>query len=109
LALKSDSIANEFPRPKRMGYLKDHNKPMLDLHEHFITKAVAIGAWVVIGKTAYNLMRMVGGGVAIGPILIGAALPVHIVNSTATVRRLVNMTALAVVGAQSRETADTAD
>ena len=50
---------------------------------------------------SYNLVRMVGGGVAIGPILLGADLPVHIVNSTATVRRLVNMTALAVVESQS--------
>ena len=55
---------------------------------------------------SYNLMRMVGGGVAVGPILLGADLPVHIVNSTATVRRLVNMTALAVVGAQSTSTSE---
>lgn len=58
---------------------------------------------------SYNLMRMVGGGVSVGPILLGAALPVHIVNSTATVRRLVNMTAVAVVGAQSREREDAAE
>jgi malate dehydrogenase (oxaloacetate-decarboxylating)(NADP+) len=48
---------------------------------------------------AYNLLKITGGeGVTIGPILLGAAKPVHVLTSTATVRRLVNMTALAVVG-----------
>ena len=48
---------------------------------------------------AYNLLKMTGGeGVTIGPILLGAARPVHVLTSTATVRRLVNMTAVAVVG-----------
>jgi len=47
---------------------------------------------------AYNLLKITGGeGVTIGPILLGAAKPVHVLTSTATVRRLVNMTALAVV------------
>ncbi len=47
---------------------------------------------------AYNLLKMTGGeGVTIGPILLGAARPVHVMTSTSTVRRLVNMTALAVV------------
>jgi malate dehydrogenase (oxaloacetate-decarboxylating)(NADP+) len=47
---------------------------------------------------AYNLLKMTGGeGVTIGPILLGAARPVHVMTATSTVRRLVNMTALAVV------------
>ncbi|MBN8463278.1 MAG: NADP-dependent malic enzyme [Dechloromonas sp.] len=47
---------------------------------------------------AFNLLKMTGGeGVTIGPILLGAARPVHVMTSTSTVRRLVNMTALAVV------------
>jgi len=47
---------------------------------------------------AFNLLKMIGGeGVTIGPILLGAAKPVHIVTPSATVRRLVNMTALSVV------------
>ncbi|MCL2635513.1 MAG: phosphate acyltransferase, partial [Betaproteobacteria bacterium] len=47
---------------------------------------------------SYNLLKMTSGeGVTIGPILLGAALPVHVLTATATVRRLVNMTALAVV------------
>ena len=52
---------------------------------------------------AYNLLKMLGGGVSIGPILVGASKPVHIVTSTATVRGIVNMTALSVVEAQELE------
>ncbi|QEL63694.1 malic enzyme [Oryzomicrobium terrae] len=52
---------------------------------------------------SYNLLKMTGGeGVTIGPILLGAARPVHVLTATATVRRLVNMTALAVVDAGRR-------
>ena len=40
-----------------------------------------------------------GDGITIGPILLGAAQPVHILTPSATVRRIVNMTALAVVDA----------
>jgi len=43
-----------------------------------------------------------GEGVTIGPILLGAARPVHVLTPTATVRRLVNMTALAVVESMER-------
>jgi malate dehydrogenase (oxaloacetate-decarboxylating)(NADP+) len=51
----------------------------------------------------YNLLKMTGGeGVTIGPVLLGADRPVHVLTATATVRRLVNMTALAVVEAMER-------
>ena len=51
---------------------------------------------------SFNLMKMANGdGVSVGPILLGAAKSVHIVTPSATVRRLVNMTALAVVDAQA--------
>jgi malate dehydrogenase (oxaloacetate-decarboxylating)(NADP+) len=47
---------------------------------------------------AFNLLKTAAGdGITIGPILLGAARPVHILTSSATVRRIVNMTALAVV------------
>jgi malate dehydrogenase (oxaloacetate-decarboxylating)(NADP+) len=50
---------------------------------------------------SFNLMKIANGdGVSIGPILLGAALPVHILTPSATVRRLVNVTALAVIDAQ---------
>ena len=47
---------------------------------------------------AFNLLKMAAGdGVALGPILLGAAKPVHIITPSATVRRIVNMAALTVV------------
>jgi len=46
---------------------------------------------------AYNLLKTAaGGGIAIGPMLLGVAQPVHILTASATVRRVVNMTALTV-------------
>ena len=49
---------------------------------------------------SFNLLKMTGGeGLTIGPVLLGAARPVHILTPSTTVRRLVNMTALAVVDA----------
>lgn len=51
----------------------------------------------------YNLLKMTAGeGVTIGPILLGVNRPVHVLTSTATVRRLINMTALAVVESMER-------
>jgi len=49
---------------------------------------------------SYNLLRIAAGnGITVGGILLGAARPVHILTPSATVRRIVNMTALAVVDA----------
>jgi malate dehydrogenase (oxaloacetate-decarboxylating)(NADP+) len=51
---------------------------------------------------AYNLLKTsAGNNVAIGPILLGCSKPVHILTPSATVRRIVNMTALAVVDANN--------
>ena len=51
---------------------------------------------------SYNLLKQTaGGGIAIGPVLLGAAKPVHILTPSATVRRIVNMTALTVVDANA--------
>ncbi|ROR32821.1 NADP-dependent malic enzyme [Inmirania thermothiophila] len=49
---------------------------------------------------AYNLLKVLGDGVAIGPILLGCAHPAHVLTPSATVRRIVNAAALAVVDAQ---------
>ncbi len=49
---------------------------------------------------SYNLLKTAAGGnIAIGPLLLGAAQPVHILTASATVRRIVNMTALTVADA----------
>src|SRR5439155_20151426 len=51
---------------------------------------------------AYNLLKTAaGGGIAIGPVLLGADKPVHILTPSATVRRIVNMTALTVADANA--------
>jgi malate dehydrogenase (oxaloacetate-decarboxylating)(NADP+) len=51
----------------------------------------------------FNVLKVTGGhGVTVGPVLLGAARPVHILTPSATVRRVVNMTALAVADAAAR-------
>jgi malate dehydrogenase (oxaloacetate-decarboxylating)(NADP+) len=51
---------------------------------------------------AYNLLKTAaGGGIAIGPVLLGAAKPVHILTPSTTVRRIVNMTAVTVADANA--------
>jgi malate dehydrogenase (oxaloacetate-decarboxylating)(NADP+) len=53
---------------------------------------------------AYNLLKSAAGqNVAIGPILLGCAAPAHILTAAATVRRIVNLTAIAVVEASKAQ------
>ena len=53
----------------------------------------------------FNVLKMTGGhGVTVGPVLLGAALPVHILGPAATVRRIINMTALAAADAAEAAT-----
>jgi malate dehydrogenase (oxaloacetate-decarboxylating)(NADP+) len=52
---------------------------------------------------AFNLLKTAAGdGITVGPILLGVARPVHILTPSATVRRIVNMTALTVVDASAQ-------
>ncbi len=52
---------------------------------------------------SYNLLKTIAGNnIAIGPILLGAAKPVHILTASATVRRVINMAALVVADAAAR-------
>ncbi len=54
---------------------------------------------------AFNLLKTAAAeGITIGPVLLGCAAPVHILTSSATVRRIVNMTALTVVDANAQRT-----
>ncbi|MBU3740553.1 MAG: NADP-dependent malic enzyme, partial [Rhodoferax sp.] len=54
----------------------------------------------------FNVLKMTGGqGVTVGPILMGAAAPAHVLTPSATVRRVVNMTALAVANSARRAAA----
>ncbi|CCD40385.1 NADP-dependent malic enzyme [Candidatus Paraburkholderia kirkii UZHbot1] len=55
---------------------------------------------VEAANITYNLLKMVSGeGVTVGPFLLGASKPVHILTPAATVRRIINMTAVASAGA----------
>ena len=54
----------------------------------------------------YNVLKVTGGsGITVGPMLLGTARPVHILTPSSTVRRIVNLTALAVTDAVAREAA----
>ena len=51
----------------------------------------------------FNVLKMTGGqGVTVGPMLLGTAAPVHVLTPSATVRRVVNMTALSVADVCAR-------
>ena len=52
---------------------------------------------------AFGMARTIGKGVSVGPILMGAGKPAHVLTPSATVRRVVNMTAIAVYDAQQYE------
>jgi malate dehydrogenase (oxaloacetate-decarboxylating)(NADP+) len=49
---------------------------------------------------AFNLVKMLAGGISIGPMLLGAARPAHILTPSTTTRGIINMTAIATVSAQ---------
>jgi malate dehydrogenase (oxaloacetate-decarboxylating)(NADP+) len=84
-ALSEEIRLKAFPRSKLRGEANLLIMPTLDA-----------------ANIAFNLLKTsAGGGVTIGPILLGAARPVHILTTSATVRRLVNMTALAVADANA--------
>jgi malate dehydrogenase (oxaloacetate-decarboxylating)(NADP+) len=54
------------------------------------------------GNIAYKLLHHLGGATAIGPILVGMAQPVHVLEQGADVQDIVNMAAVAVMDAQDR-------
>jgi malate dehydrogenase (oxaloacetate-decarboxylating)(NADP+) len=84
------------------------------LDEHKLTKTypfsvlkepanVLIFPSLSAGNIAYKLLHRLGGGTAIGPILVGMRRPVHVLEEGAEVEEIVNMAAVAVVDAQERE------
>jgi len=84
-ALSEEIRLKVFPRTKLRGEANLLVMPTLDA-----------------ANISFNLLKTAsGGGVTVGPILLGAARPVHILTPSATVRRLVNMTALAVADANA--------
>jgi len=84
-ALSEEIRLRVFPRTRLRGEANLFVMPTLDA-----------------ANIAFNLLKTAAsGGVTIGPMLLGAARPVHILTPSATVRRLVNMTALAVADANA--------
>ncbi len=82
-ALSEDLRAEIFPNSRLKGRANLLIAPNLDA-----------------ANIAFNLLKALGDNVTVGPILLGVAKAVHIMTPTATVRRIVNMSALAVVDAQ---------
>ncbi|HYL90303.1 MAG TPA: NADP-dependent malic enzyme [Burkholderiales bacterium] len=84
-ALSEDIRLRVFPRSQLRGEANLLVMPTLDA-----------------ANISFNLLKTAsGGGVTIGPMLLGAAKPVHILTPSATVRRIVNMSALAVADANA--------
>jgi malate dehydrogenase (oxaloacetate-decarboxylating)(NADP+) len=84
-ALSEDVRAGLFPRSRLKGEANLLIMPTLDA-----------------ANIAFNLLKTASAdGITIGPVLLGCARPAHILTPSATVRRIVNMTALAVVDANS--------
>jgi malate dehydrogenase (oxaloacetate-decarboxylating)(NADP+) len=84
-ALSEDVRAEVFPRSRLKGEANLLIMPTLDA-----------------ANVAFNLLKTASAdGITIGPVLLGCARPAHILTPSATVRRIVNMTALAVVDANS--------
>jgi malate dehydrogenase (oxaloacetate-decarboxylating)(NADP+) len=87
-ALSEDVRGNTFPRSRLKGEANLLIMPTLDA-----------------ANIAFNLLKTAAAdGVTIGPILLGCTRPAHIVTPSATVRRIVNMTALTVVEANAQRT-----
>ncbi|MCC7047931.1 MAG: NADP-dependent malic enzyme, partial [Alphaproteobacteria bacterium] len=84
LAFRDEERARLFPNSRLTGSANLLIMPSLDA-----------------ANIAYNLLRTAGGGQSIGPMLVGQRLPAHILTMSVTSRGIVNMTALAVVDAQS--------
>ncbi len=87
-ALSQETRMRAFPRSRLKGEANLLIMPTLDA-----------------ANVAFNLLKTAAAdGVTIGPILLGCARAAHIVTPSATVRRLVNMTALAVADANAQRT-----
>ena len=94
-----DIVLNPLGVPSRMnvGQILESSMPDSPLaHEANLLIMPNVDA----ANITYNALRVTAGaGITIGAILLGAAQPVHILTPASTVRRIVNMSAVAVVDA----------
>ncbi|MGN6701767.1 MAG: phosphate acyltransferase, partial [Burkholderiaceae bacterium] len=101
-----DLLAEKAPQLQVEGEMQGDAALSEDVRQHFLATNNLTGSANLLvmpsldaANIAFNLLKITGGqGVTVGPILLGAARPVHILNQAATSRRIVNMTALAVAG-----------
>jgi len=99
-----DILARVAPGLEVEGEIQGDAALSEEVRRHFLPQAKLAGSANLLvmptldaANIAFNLLKITGGqGVTVGPILLGAAKPVHILNPAATSRRIVNMTALAV-------------
>jgi len=105
-----DLFVQRMPEVEADGELQGDGALSEDVRQRFLTEATLSGAANVLvlpnldaANILFNVLKMTGGqGVTVGPVLLGAAAPVHILTPAATVRRVVNMTALAVADVCAR-------
>jgi len=105
-----DLFVKRMPEIEADGELQGDAALSEEVRQRFLPEATLSGAANVLilpnldaANILFNVLKMTGGqGVTVGPILLGASAPVHILTPSATVRRVVNMTALAVADASAR-------
>jgi len=104
-----DLFVQRMPEVSADGELQGDAALSPELREALLPDSTLQGAANVLicpnldaANILFNVLKMTGGhGVTIGPILLGAEAPVHVLTPSSTVRRIVNMTALAVARAGS--------
>jgi malate dehydrogenase (oxaloacetate-decarboxylating)(NADP+) len=97
-------LAKVAPQLEVEGEMQGDAALVEDVRRHFLPNTKLAGSANLLvmptldaANIAFNLLKITGGqGVTVGPILLGAAKPVHILNPQATTRRIINMTAVAV-------------
>ncbi len=103
-------LRERLPRVEVEGEMHADTALNVEVREKLFPNSMLTGAANVFvfpnmdaANIAFNMVRVLTGGVVLGPILMGMSRPVHILTPAATVRRVYNMTALAAVEAQIRE------
>ena len=103
-----DLIRKLDPRLEVDGEMHAETALSEDLREKLVSDSNLTGSANLLvlpsldaANISYGLIRMLGNGMAIGPMLLGMKQPAHILQEGATARGIINMTALMVVEAQS--------
>ncbi|WP_026075739.1 NADP-dependent malic enzyme [Noviherbaspirillum massiliense] len=106
-----DILMKTVPQLEVEGEMQGDAALVEDVRRHFLPGTTLAGSANLLvmpsldaANIAFNLLKITGGqGVTVGPMLLGAARPVHILNPAATSRRIVNMTAVAVADAAAMQ------